>query len=124
MFGKSIAIGITGWFAAAQFVKHTGLADPSTRWSDLSIYLVGAPIGTSFVVALRLLGIPPKDCFASISIGTATALILDGVATNLWPSLYTYQKKTPIEALSIIAYGAGCGMFAGYYVTKFGSYGF
>ena len=124
VFYKSMGLGIGGWFCAAQFVKFTGMADSATRWSNIALYGVSLPIGGGIIFATKLLGIPAKDAFRSISLGTAIALILDGLATVLVPRLYTYEQRTPIEALAAIAYGSGWGIFAGYYVTSKGSYGF
>jgi hypothetical protein len=124
MLFKSIAFGVVGWYSAAQFVKYTGIAEPSTKWSSHSMFALSMPVGMSAVLAGKLLSVPPKDVFCFVSIGTAVALILDGLATVYTPFLYTFQKRTPVEALSAIAFGAGWGILAAYYVTKTGKYPF
>ena len=124
MFYKSVAFGVGGWFAAAQYVKFSGLAEPKTKWTNGAIFITSIPIGTSAVLVAKYLGIPPKDALSFVTIGTAVALILDGLATVYTPFLYTFQLTTPIEGLSAIAFGAGWGLLAGYYVSQRGSYPF
>ena len=121
---KSIAIGTGAWFAAAQYIKYTGVAEPSTRLSNLALFGQAFPVGISAILLPKVLGVPAKDCFEVISLATAAALILDGLATVMFPFLYTYQKSTPIEALAAIAFGGGWGIFASYIVTARRSYGF
>jgi hypothetical protein len=122
MVYRSIGFGVAGWFAASQYVKYTGLAEPATKWPNEIIFLSSIPVGASAILFAKWLSVPAKDAFSFISLGTATALILDGLATVYTPFLYSFQKATPIEGLSAIAFGAGWGMLGAYYVSKNGSY--
>jgi hypothetical protein len=124
MFIKSSVLGVAAWFAAAQFVKFAGFAEPNTKWENHNIFAVSVPVGVGAIFLSRAIGVPASGCFANISIATGVALILDGLATVYAPFLYSYQKKTPLESLSAIAFGGGCGILAAYLVTKLGKYPF
>lgn len=65
---------------------------------------------------LKLINVESRQVFPVLSLATAAALILDGLATVLCPFLYTFQSTTPVEGLAAIAFGAGCGILGGYHV--------
>jgi hypothetical protein len=121
LFNRSIGFGTAAWFGAAQFVKYTAIGE----WSNGGLYGTSFVVGVSVLLPTKMLGVPPKDAFTFITLATAIALMLDGFATVNYPSLYTFgNSTTPLNSLAAIAFGAGCGLFASYFVSKNGSYGF
>jgi hypothetical protein len=124
LFTKALGVGIIGWFGAASLIKYARFAEPETRWSDPALFAIAIPIGSSVAFLPRFLKIAPKESFIFVSLVTATAITLDGFFSVTVPWIYTFQQKTPLEALAMIAFGGGFGLFASYLISVLGTYGF
>jgi hypothetical protein len=119
MLQKSFFLGTAGWFSAAAFVKYSGMP----YWPLHMQYLTSFGLGAGFIFSFKVFGVPARSAFTVCSLATAVALVLDGAASVLVPYLYSFNDKTPLEALAGICFGAGCGILTSYAITYFDSYG-
>ncbi len=109
-----IVIGIILWFGAALLLRYLGpmgiYQPPAIAW----VYALVIPGTFPFILLVRLAGrLAGPQIITGVTIVTATALLLDGLAVAFFPSLYGATPALVAGAGGAILWGAGVGLVLG-----------
>jgi hypothetical protein len=107
-------IGAVLWLAFALLIRvlgPMGVFDGSNR---IWLYLVVIP-GTLPIIPVirRLAGLGPNQHTIGMAVGTASAIMLDGVALSWAPWLYADTVELVAAAGAVILWGGGVGLALG-----------
>lgn len=116
--GALIAIGVTLWFAAAiliRFLAPTGALDGA---SLALVYALVVPGTWPFIPLIaKLARLEKHELALGCSIATAAAMLCDGVALRLIPSLYGGEAYTSVAG-ALILWGAGVGIVIACFLNR------
>jgi hypothetical protein len=117
-----VASGIALWYLTAlmlRFLVPQGAFEG--YWALLSYALV-VPGTVPFVHALRRIGGLPHDRVAyGITVATASALLMDGVAVRWFPGIYGETAADVATAAGAVMWGAGVALVLGLAMNRRGS---
>lgn len=107
----SIGYGIALWIGAAMLVRALGPIGALSGWGLVVSYLALIP-GTVPAVLLTKQIVSPfrDDLLMSVSIISATALLLDGISFGFFPALYGANAAHQLAAAGFILWGGGVGL--------------
>jgi hypothetical protein len=103
--------GAVLWFLAAMLVRTIGPMGALDGLSRIIVYALVIP-GTipAIAVARPLAKLRRDQMVTGISIVTATALLLDGVAHAWFPVIYGTDPALIVKGAAVIFWGAGVGL--------------
>ncbi len=106
----SLVLGVGLWFVAARFVHY--LPELFAPGTALTLLFAGAiATGAATVAAAQWLGKPDRpQLVAMLSLGTAAALVLDGLGIAFFPSLYAGESTATQYGAAWIMWAAGLGL--------------
>lgn len=106
-----VANGVVLWFLAALLIRAIEPLGAFDGLGRLVVYALVIPGSLPFVYLLRAVAKLRRDRTAiGVTIATAAALLLDGIAVALVPSLY---GADPAGAGAAILWGAGVALVLG-----------
>lgn len=114
-----LAFGVLLWFGAAMLVRllvPMGALDGAARLVTYALVVPGTI--PAVLVAQRLARLDRQQTAKGITIVTATALLLDGVAFAWFPSLYGPDPALHLAGAAVILWGAGVGLVLGLMMSK------
>jgi hypothetical protein len=113
--GFFIAYGALLWFAAAMLVRVIAPMGALEGGARALTYLIVVPGTVPFVIIGRKLAkLVAGQVAAAITIATATALLLDGLAVAWIPWLYGATETHVLAGAAVILWGAGVGLVLGF----------
>jgi hypothetical protein len=106
-----VAIGAVLWLAFALLIRvlgPLGVFDDSIRpWLYLAVIPGTLPM---IPVIRRLAGLAPHQNTLAMAVGTASAIMLDGLALSWIPWLYADTVELVAAAGAVILWGGGVGL--------------
>jgi hypothetical protein len=107
------------WFLAALLVRFLGETGALAGNSIALVYLLVIPGTLPAVYLGRLVASLAGDqTFAGVSLMTATATLLDGLALIYFPALYGTNEAVILRGAALILWGAGVGLVLGLVMNK------
>lgn len=109
-----IAIGIVLWFLAALLLRALVPVEAfEGGWAVLSYALV-VPGTVPFVYGIRrLAGLAGHEVAGGVTVATASALLMDGLAVRWFPDLYGTTAADVATAAGAVLWGAGVALVLG-----------
>jgi hypothetical protein len=99
------------WFAAAMLVRAIGpMGALDGGWRLLSYALVIPGTVPAIIIARPIAKLRADQTIAGISVVTATALLLDGIAHAWFPAIYGTDPALIVKGAAAIFWGAGVGL--------------
>ena len=115
----SVIIGAILWFCAAMLMRAIVPLDFYNGAGVVLMYALTIPGTVPFVFLLRKLASLRGDQIAiGYTIATSAALLLDGTAFALFPSLYANNSSDALQAAAAILWGAGVGQILALIINK------
>jgi hypothetical protein len=103
--------GAVLWFAAAMLVRAIGpMGALDGGWRFLSYALVIPGTVPAIIIARPIAKLRADQTIAGISVVTATALLLDGIAHAWFPAIYGTDPALIVKGAAAIFWGAGVGL--------------
>jgi hypothetical protein len=103
--------GAVLWFAAAMLVRAIGpMGALDGGWRLLSYALVIPGTVPAIIIARPIAKLRADQTIAGISVVTATALLLDGIAHAWFPAIYGTDPALIVKGAAAIFWGAGVGL--------------
>jgi hypothetical protein len=103
--------GAVLWFLAAMLVRNIGPMGALDGAAGIVAYALVIPGTVPAIIAARPLAKLRRDqTVTGISIVTATALLLDGVAHDWFPMIYGTDPALIVKGAAAIFWGAGVGL--------------
>jgi hypothetical protein len=103
--------GAALWFAAAMLVRAIGpMGALDGGWRLLSYALVIPGTVPAIMIARPIAKLRADQTIAGISVVTATALLLDGIAHAWFPAIYGTDPALIVKGAAAIFWGAGVGL--------------
>jgi hypothetical protein len=103
--------GAVLWFAAAMLVRAIGpMGALDGGWRLLSYALVIPGTVPAIMIARPIAKLRADQTIAGISVVTATALLLDGIAHAWFPAIYGTDPALIVKGAAAIFWGAGVGL--------------
>lgn len=116
---RCAAIGAALWLAAALGLRALGPLGIYEGWARVALYVLVVPVTLPFVPITRwLAGLGRDQVAIGVSVVTATAALLDGVALAWFPALYGSELTLIAGAGAAILWGAGVGMVIGFWLNR------
>lgn len=111
--------GAVLWFLAAMLVRTIGPMGALDGISGIIVYALVIPGTVPAIIAARPLAKLRRDqTVTGISIVTATALLLDGVAHAWFPVIYGTDPALIVKGAAAIFWGAGVGLVLALIMNK------
>jgi hypothetical protein len=111
--------GAVLWFLAAMLVRTIGPMGALDGVSGIIVYALVIPGTIPAIIAARPLAKLRRDqTVTGISIVTATALLLDGVAHASFPVIYGTDPALIVKGAAAIFWGAGVGLVLAFIFDK------
>ena len=120
---KQLAIlAVTGaalWFLAAMILRIVGPLGAYEGWGRVILYVLVIPGTVPFIpISRKLAGLRVDQTAIGIAAVTTSALLLDGIALAVIPTLYGSDVVYHAGAGAAILWGAGVGQVLGFLMTK------
>jgi hypothetical protein len=107
------------WFVAAMLVRFLGPVGALDGASRVVTYALVIPGTIPFVMMTRTLAKLGRDqTLAGISVVTAAALLLDGIAHAWFPAIYGSDPALLVAGAAVIFWGAGVGLVLGFLMDR------
>jgi hypothetical protein len=111
--------GAVLWFLAAMLVRTIGPMGALDGVSGIIVYALVIPGTVPAIIAARPLAKLRHDQTVNgISIVTATALLLDGVAHAWFPVIYGTDPALIVKGAAAIFWGAGIALVLAFLINK------
>jgi hypothetical protein len=111
--------GVLLWFLAAVLVRTIGPMgglSGTARWITYALVIPGTI--PAILIARRLASLFRQQTAVGITIVTATALLLDGIAHAWFPSLYGSDPALILAGAGAIFWGAGVALVLGLVMSR------
>lgn len=106
------------WFVAAMLVRFLGPMGALDGAARVVTYALVIPGTVPFVMMTRTLAKLGRDqTLAGISVVTAAALLLDGIAHAWFPTIYGADPALWVKGAAVIFWGAGVGLALGHVMS-------
>jgi hypothetical protein len=103
--------GAVLWYAAALLVRKIGpMGALDGGWRLLTYALVIPGTVPAIMIARPIAKLRRDQTLAGISVVTATALLLDGIAHAWFPAIYGTDPALIVKGAAAIFWGAGVGL--------------
>jgi hypothetical protein len=113
--GFFIAYGALLWFAAALLVRFLEPTSALQGGMRVLTYLLVIPGTVPFVlIGRKLTKLVAGQVVPAMTIATATALLLDGMAVAWIPWLYGTTESHVLAGAAVILWGGGVGLVLGF----------
>jgi hypothetical protein len=107
----SVGYGVALWIGAAFLVRTMGPMGALSGWGLVISYLVLIPGTVPAVLFTKQVVGPFRDnLLMSVSIISATALLLDGVTVGFFPTAYGTNAAHQVAAAGFFLWGGGIGL--------------
>jgi hypothetical protein len=104
-------MGAVLWLAAAFLLRWLGPMGVYEGWARVVLFLAIVPGTVPFIpLFARVAGLARDQLFTGFSVGTATAICLDGLALSWTPGLYGGPDYVAGAGATIL-WGGGVGLF-------------
>jgi hypothetical protein len=105
------AIGAVLWLLAALFIRFVGpMGAFRGIWVPI-LYALAVPVlAPAIILGRRSAGLPRVDTLTAVSIMSATALFLDGVALAWFRGLYGTDPAVILGGAAWLLWGVGVGL--------------
>jgi hypothetical protein len=114
-----VLFGAVLWFLAAMLVRVIApMGALNGVWRIVTYALVVPGTVPVIIIARRLAWLHIYETALGISIITATALLLDGVAFAWFPTLYGTDPAVNLAEAAVILWGAGVGLVLGLVMNR------
>jgi hypothetical protein len=111
--------GAVLWFLAAMLVRNLGpMGALDGVWRVISYALVIPGTVPAILIARPLAKLRRDQRVTAISIVTATALLLDGIAHAWFPAIYGTDPALIVKGAAAILWGAGVGLVLALVMNK------
>ncbi len=113
------AFGALLWFAAAMLMRLIGPMGALQGMGRVILYVLVIPATFPFVlIARKLATLRPDQTAHGVTVATAVATLLDGIALAWFPTLYGTDIGQVAAAGAAILWGAGVGLALGLLMNK------
>lgn len=113
---RSAALGAVLWLFAALLLRWLGPMGVYEGWARVLLFAAIIPGTVPFVFFFeRVAGLHRRQLFAGFSIGTATAICLDGLTLSWAPWLFGGEAYVAGAGATIL-WGGGVGLFLAFMI--------
>ncbi|MEL6388366.1 MAG: hypothetical protein AAFR00_13530 [Pseudomonadota bacterium] len=107
------------WFAAAFLLRYVGPLGVYEGSGRALLYGLVIPGTVPFVFMIRwAAGLTKAQTALAVAFATASALVLDGMATAWMPGLYGATDALVLGAAAAILWGGGVAIFLGFLFSR------
>ena len=118
-FWISVLQGVVLWFVAAVLLRLLGPMGIYDGMARIILYAAIIPGTLPFVILFKkVAGLTHQNLAIGFSVGTAAAIVCDGLALAWYPQLYGATVELHAGAGGTILWGGGVGLFLAFTLAK------
>jgi type IV secretory pathway TrbD component len=115
----SVLMGIILWFVAAMVLRFMGPLGIYDGIARIILYVAIIPGTLPFVFLFqKVAGLTRQTLAIGFSVGTAAAIVCDGLALAWYPQLYGATVELHAGAGGTILWGGGVGLFLAFAMAR------
>ena len=116
---RALGLGAALWLLAALILRTIGPMGAMEGIARLWLFLAIVPGTVPFVLLFRrVVGLGPGQLTTGFALGTAMAMVLDGLALSWAPGLYGDSLALVAGSGATILWGAGVGIFLAHAIDR------